>query len=76
MTKAQNWAQKRNFGKFRLEGVLATLSTIQQSPCTLPDERKLLVRAEIAVANVAHEWKLKTPASKRRFMEKENDKKR
>ena len=69
MTKTQEWAKQRNFTKFRLKGVLATLSTVQQSSVVLLSEQAVLRRAEIIISDIVDDWPLRNGLSKKKFME-------
>ena len=69
MTNAQNWAKQRNFAKFRLEGVKKTLHNLSTSNYLLTTERNELKSIILSLNNTIDSWKIRTPLSKKKFME-------
>lgn len=72
MSKAQKWARKRNFSKFRLRGVAASVhAIISEGGVLTADEENILRRIMTMITVTNSQWNEQTPASKRMYVKKE-----
>lgn len=69
MTKAQKWAKRRNFAKFRIEGIKSSLIVLSEDSNLLATERSELRRVLVGLYETLNCWKARNVISRRKFME-------
>lgn len=63
----QQWAQKRNMGKYRLRGMLKQLEVMHKEEWILPNEQKSLHTIFLSLGRLLDRWDEQNPASKNRY---------
>lgn len=67
-TKAQEWARRRNFRKFQLDGILSTLKTMAHDKILTDLQRYDINFAIQYLAGTAKRWKAHNKKSKDLFV--------
>ena len=68
-TKAQEWAQKRNYGKSRLMGMQTTLANMKHQDWLTHKEALMLEGIEERLSRVIDHWKGNNKFSKEYYLE-------
>ncbi len=63
----QQWAQKRNMGKYRLRGMLAQAKIMSNAEWILPNEQTQLDLICFALEKLLGRWDEQNPASKTKY---------
>ncbi len=63
----QQWAQKRNYGKARLKGMLAQAKMMSKEEWILPNEQKKLDSVYLTLEKLLDYWDGQNPSSKNRY---------
>jgi len=69
MTKAQEWARKRNGAKWRIKGINENLRNLSMESSLLTTERAELRRAVLFITQSLNNWEERNSLSKKKFME-------
>ena len=63
----QQWAQKRNLGKYRLKGMRSQIAIMRKEEWILPNEQKKLESIYSTLETLLGYWDGQNPASKNRY---------
>ena len=70
-TKAQEWAKRRNFAKYRLKGMLKSLDGVQCSPALTRLERSYVGDMCRILSDLLERWEERNTRSHESFLEEE-----
>lgn len=68
LTQSQKWAQKRNWTKFKLEGLIGVLNAFKRDPILLNSEAHLADRALTNLEIIKENWKEDNELSKKEYL--------
>jgi hypothetical protein len=68
MTKAQEWAKKRNFAKFRLRGAFACIGSLEDANFMCPYEKNKLITLSMTLYDIIYNWERNNKESKKKFI--------